>query len=73
MARKIEDNCVGCSSDFGYCLGASCPNRKQVVWTCDKCGNYLEDGNAYNVDGEYLCLDCLQERFSTNLDWDQIR
>lgn len=69
MARKVEYNCVGCPPEMG-CLGSACPNRKQVVWTCDKCDCYLEDGNAYCVDGEYLCLDCLKDAFSVNLDWD---
>lgn len=69
MARKVEDNCVGCPPEMG-CMGSACPNRNQVVWTCDKCGNYLEDGDAYCVDGEYLCCDCLREMFSTTLDWD---
>lgn len=69
MAKEIEDNCIGCSSDFGNCLGHCCPNSKHVVWKCDHCDDYLEDGNSYYVDGEYLCEYCLKKRFYIELDW----
>lgn len=56
---EYQDNCVGCSTIFGSCLGAGCPHRHEAVLICDKCGDEAE--KLYEYEGEQLCKDCLLE------------
>ena len=58
--KKIEDECVGCTSVGLPCLGIGCPNRNVVRFYCDECGN---EEKLYCYDGEELCKDCLLEKF----------
>ena len=55
--RRTEDNCVGCSTIYGSCLGAGCPNRNQIVLVCDKCEADVD--KLYEYEGEELCQECL--------------
>ena len=56
---EYEDECVGCSTIFGYCLGGACPNRNVPHWYCDECG---EETYLYHFDGEELCISCIENR-----------
>lgn len=56
--RKIEDECVGCTSVGLHCLGASCQNRNIVRFYCDRCGC---EEKLYHYEGEELCVDCILE------------
>ena len=58
--KRIENECVGCTSIGLSCLGISCPNRNVVRFYCDKCG---EEEKLYYYNGEELCQDCLLEKF----------
>jgi len=31
--------------------------------TCYECGDYIEDGDDYNSDGDTLCMDCFQQNY----------
>ncbi len=60
--RQIQNDCVGCSSVFGYCRGAACPNYGDyVVLVCDCCGD--ECSELYEFEGQELCEDCVLENF----------
>ena len=54
-----EDECVGCRSDFGNCLGGMCPNRNVPHCYCDEC---KDEADLYEFDGEELCIDCIEKR-----------
>ena len=57
---RYEDNCTGCSTIFGSCRGASCPNRNVPVLVCDDCGSEVE--TLYDYDGDQVCAECLLGR-----------
>ena len=57
----IEDECVGCNTIFGNCLGSMCPNRNVPHLYCDEC----EDGTElYEFAGEQLCIECIKGRLN---------
>ena len=56
---RYEDDCVGCSTIFGNCMGGACPYNNVPHSYCDCCGNEAE---LYYFDGEELCIDCIIER-----------
>lgn len=58
--KKIETECVGCTSVGLYCLGNACPNRNVVRFYCDRCG---DETVLYKYDDEELCQECLLEKF----------
>lgn len=58
--KRIENECVGCSSIGIPCLGNSCPNKNVVRFYCDKCG---EERRLRKYNGEELCQDCLLKEF----------
>lgn len=58
---KIENYCCGCAVPGYPCRGALCPNRRVEVHYCDICGAELDE--AYDVDGEELCEECLKDKF----------
>ena len=51
------DNCVGCSTIFGNCMGTACPNHKRRVRVCDACE--CEDEHLYRYKNKDYCLECL--------------
>ena len=53
-----EDECVGCSTIFGNCLGYACPNKRVPRLYCDRCG---KEEDLYEFDGEQLCIECIKE------------
>ena len=59
--KRIEDECVACSSIGLPCYGSTCPNRNVVRFYCDKCKE--ESYPLYHYDGEELCIDCLLKNF----------
>ena len=61
--KRIENECVGCTSIGLHCIGSSCPNLNVPHWYCDnpECGCELDE--IYDVDGEELCEECLKDRF----------
>ena len=66
MARKLLDNCVGCTSMGLYCRGSACPNSSPIVeYTCDKCGTELDPEDLYDVDGDMLCAECILNEYKT--------
>lgn len=58
--KKIEDECVGCTSVGLHCLGTSCLNRNVVRFYCDRCE---KETTLYHYDEEELCADCILEEF----------
>lgn len=58
--KKVEDECVGCTTVGLHCLGSSCPNRNVVRFYCDRCEC---EGKLYNYYGIELCADCLLDEF----------
>lgn len=57
----IENNCVGCTALGLRCIGRGCPNREVEVHRCDKCGDEVDPGDLYEIDGEDICYDCRLE------------
>lgn len=57
MAKRIENECVGCPPEKG-CLGEFCPNRNVIRLYCDKCDS---EETLYLYDGKELCIDCIRE------------
>ena len=68
MIKKV-DNCVGCRTIFGSCMGTLCPNHARLALVCDICGG--EEEKLYKVDGQEICEECLLEHFET-IDQDDI-
>lgn len=64
MARKIENECVGCPPEMG-CLGSDCRYKNVHRYYCDKCGNEYESSELYVVDEEELCSDCILSEYQT--------
>lgn len=64
---KYENECCGCAVPAYPCMGDACPNRHVPHYYCDKCGEELYE-EAYEVDGEDLCEDCLKEMFKKVID-----
>ena len=54
---KYENECVGCSTIFGNCLGKACPNRNVPRYYCDECG---EEDDLYDFDDRQLCIECIK-------------
>ena len=47
--------------------------RKQEAWrqsrpVCDHCGEHIQDDHCYNINGERLCPDCLNNYFREEID-----
>ena len=59
---KYENECVGCPPEWG-CMGSACPKRRVKVTYCDCCGEEIDRGEVYEVDGEDLCESCLKDKF----------
>ena len=59
--KRIEDECVGCSSIGIPCFGISCPNKNVVRYYCDRCKD--EEYPLYHYDGEEICAKCLLSEF----------
>lgn len=58
--KKLENECVGCTSVGLHCIGSSCPNLNVPHFYCDECG-YEE--KLYHYNDRELCKDCLAEEF----------
>lgn len=58
--KKIENECVGCTSIGLYCLGNTCPKRNIVRFYCDRC---QEETTLYHYEDEEICQDCLLKEF----------
>lgn len=58
--KKIENECVDCTSVGLPCFGNSCPNRNVVRFYCDRCG---DEDTLYKYYGEEICADCLLGEF----------
>ena len=67
---EYENECVGCESWMG-CRGDSCPNRHVAHFICDKCRYEFNPDELFVVDGEWLCEDCLKERYKKVSDLDE--
>ena len=65
MSRKIENECVGCTSMGLHCIGEGCRNRHVVRFYCDKCGEEFEPEALYVTDDEEFCDECLLNTFET--------
>ena len=46
------------------------PEPKKEPMRCEECGCIPYDNNLYNHDGDWLCSDCLLERFPVIDVWD---
>lgn len=60
---EYVDECVGCSTIYGSCLGAGCPHKHVPVLYCDKCEANVEE--LYEYEGEQLCKECLLDTVPT--------
>ena len=58
MAKKFENECVGCPPEMG-CLGSACPNINVPHYYCDCCD---DETDLYYFDGEELCIDCIKNK-----------
>lgn len=48
----------------GICTGCmECQDAEEEIFFCADCGNEIEQGDVYEVDGEKLCRDCLCDRY----------
>lgn len=60
--RVKRNDCVGCSSQFGYCRGEVCPYYGEYkVLECDDCG--VQEEYLYKYEDKELCENCLLEYF----------
>ena len=59
---KYVDMCVQCTAVGLPCQGSCCPNLNVPFLYCDRCKDRIDD-DAYEVDDEDLCEDCLKEMF----------
>ena len=68
MAKRVEDQCVGCPQGMG-CLGSSCPYKNVLVFECDECGSECEELFAVPhlqglpLAGKEVCEECLKGMF----------
>ena len=60
----IENHCVGCTAFGLRCVGRSCTKRAVEVHRCDRCGDEVDPGDLYEIDGEDICYDCRHELLS---------
>lgn len=58
---EIKNDCCDCATSEYPCRGESCSLRHARHLICDKCGADVE--KLFVVDGDAVCLDCLQEMF----------
>ena len=63
--KRIDDNCVGCTSVGLPCLGSACPNSPREVEFCDDCADVADVYADYYLNDSYgesaLCEECLEE------------
>lgn len=66
--KRIENECVGCTSVGLYCMGDSCPNRNVTHYYCDYCDR---ERKLYHYDGDEICEECLLKQFDVveGSDW----
>lgn len=57
--KRVEDECVGCTSLGLPCMGLGCPNRNVTRLYCDKCDEEVDV--LYEYEGQELCEECLLE------------
>jgi hypothetical protein len=57
--KRIENECVGCTSLGMHCLGIGCPNREVLHYYCDECE---DECDLYEYDGKELCIECIEKR-----------
>ena len=58
--KKIENECIGCTSIGLPCLGSTCPKRNVVRFYCDRC---KEETTLYYFEDAEICQDCLLKEF----------
>ena len=58
------NNCVGCSTLFGNCMGTACPYHEHKAVVCDNCENQEE--HLYHYNGKVLCKECLWEELEAD-------
>ena len=56
--KSIENECVNCASDFGYC--ADCGRKTVEITYCDECKSNISN-EYYEIDGLEFCKDCLNK------------
>ena len=54
--RRVVNGCVNCDLP---CIGKVCPNRYELEYYCDDCG---DSDTLYYFGDEELCLDCIVKR-----------
>jgi len=60
--RVKRNDCVGCSSQFGYCIGEACRYYGEYeVLECDDCG--VQSEYLYKYENKEVCENCLLEYF----------
>ena len=57
--KRLENECVGCTSIGLHCIGSSCPKLNVPHWYCDDCE---EEKQLYHFDGQELCIDCITKQ-----------
>lgn len=65
---RYENHCCDCASPAYPCLGKRCPLTRVLVTECDRCGC---DEDLYYWNGKQLCIDCILDKLSDNLDDDE--
>ena len=57
---RIENNCVGCTELGLHCM-PGCTKRAEEAYYCDRCGEEVDPGDLFDVDGEAICFECRLE------------
>ena len=57
--KRLENECVGCTSIGLHCIGSSCPKLNVPHWYCDDCE---EEKQLYHFDGQELLIDCITKQ-----------
>lgn len=57
--KRLENECVDCTSIGLHCLGNSCSNLNVPHWYCDDCE---EEKELFHYDGKELCIDCIAKQ-----------
>lgn len=68
MSVKKVSECVGCPPEMG-CLYEGCPYYEVNILVCDGC-NDEECSDLYELNGEWLCVDCVEDKLESVFDED---
>jgi len=68
MAKRIENDCMGCATESYPCIGDACQYRNVAHYYCDNCGSEVDSDELFKWNGQEYCKDCIINDVESDLE-----